>query len=202
MPNLAFYRESCALLVGLRGGPESAAHKHMTYKIITDNQIRDLPVPKQYFQYADAYLRAAIRQCEFLAELPLRGPWPDATVALFLAAHAIELFLKAAILLREPGTDPATAGHDISKLTRKFRELFPEPEFGWEVPFSGEELGQDVPPTIKSERAMQSMVLRYPLNKKQMPWSQLSAMEPATFKRDLLGWQEKFAQLQNRSRTS
>jgi hypothetical protein len=190
------------MLVGLLGGPESAAHKPMTYKLITDNQIRDLPVPEQYFQYADAYLRAAIRQCEFLAELPLRGPWPDATVALFLAAHAIELFLKAAILLREPGTDPATAGHDISKLTRKFRELFPEPEFDWEVPFSAEDADQDVPPTIKSERAMQSMVLRYPLNKKQVPWSQLSAMEPTTFKRDLLGWQEKFAQLQNRCRTS
>lgn len=172
----------------------------MTYKLVTDNEIRDLPVPEQFFQFADAYLKAAIMQCDIVAQPPSYGRWPDAAVVLHLAAHAIELFLKAAILLREPGAEPASAGHDIGKLTRKFRELYPEPEFDWEIPFSAADLDQDVPRTIKYERAMQSMVYRYPLKKKHEQWSQLSALEPSSFKTDLLGWQAKFAHLQNSCR--
>jgi hypothetical protein len=64
------------------------------------------------------------------------------------------------------------------------------------MPFSAAETGHELPSTVKSERAMQSMVHRYPLNRKSEQWSQLNGMEPATFKRDLLGWQARFIQLQ------
>lgn len=73
-------------------------------------------------------------------------------------------------------------------------------EFDWEIPFSAADLDQDVPRTIKYERAMQSMVYQYPLKKKHEQWSQLSALEPCSFKTDLLGWQAKFAHLQNSCR--
>jgi hypothetical protein len=62
---------------------------------------------------------------------PGQGRWPDATVALLLAAHAVELVFEAAILLRTPDVDLAGAGHDISELNRLFRTLYSEPEFAW-----------------------------------------------------------------------
>jgi hypothetical protein len=170
----------------------------MKYKLITDIEVRDLPVPEQFFQYADAYLRTAIMQCEFVAKSPSYGRWPDAAVTLLLAAHAIELFLKGAILLREPDSDtPLKAGHDISELARKFRELYPEPQFAWEVPFAATDTPPDLPKAIKYEQSMQSMVYRFPLTKHQEPWLQLSALEPTSFQADLLVLQEKFAQLQS-----
>lgn len=172
----------------------------MSYRLITDSEIRDLPAAEQFFQYADAYLRAAINQCDIVALPPAHGRWPDATVALLLAAHAVELFLKAAILLRTPNVDPAGAGHDISELNRTFRKLYPEPEFAWEFPFSAVDLDQDVPKAIAYERSMQSMVYRYPLRRKKEPWHQISALEPSTFKGDLLDLQQKFALLQNACR--
>jgi len=167
----------------------------MKYKIITDNEIRILPIPEQFFRYADAYLMAAIRQCDFVAESQPDGRWSDATVALFQAAHAIELFLKGAILLRDPEANIAGPRHDISELHRTFRRLFPEPEFDWEVPFSAIDADQDVPKVIKAERSSQSMLLRYPRNQKNGQWSQITAMEPMTFKADLLEWQERVVRL-------
>ena len=61
--------------------------------------------------------------------------WPRASVAYFCVHHAAELFLKACVLRRAPPGEKLH--HDVSKLQRRYCELYPEiqEEFHIETPW-------------------------------------------------------------------
>ena len=66
----------------------------MTWNMVTDAEIRGLPVAKKLFMFAQAYLVAARASCEKLASDPASSTWAGGSVVLMLCAHATELFLN------------------------------------------------------------------------------------------------------------
>jgi predicted RNA-binding Zn-ribbon protein involved in translation (DUF1610 family) len=81
-------------------------------------------VPERLRQMSIGYLKSAQTLCCDLGEHPEHLDWPRACVAYFCVYHAVELFLKACILLRAPPGEKLH--HSVSKLQDRYRELYPE----------------------------------------------------------------------------
>jgi hypothetical protein len=109
--------------------------------------------------------------------------YTDAAVALHLATHSVELFLKGAILLRNK---QAKLSHDLDKLKGEYDTLFPETEFAWDAPFRTEYLGMDAQQLAQAkERSRKrgeipSNIFRYPIAKEHDDWDAISAMDLRT----------------------
>lgn len=101
--------------------------------MITLADIHHLEPSEQMFRYAEAYRSASVLLCHRIADDKTFYTWPNATVVLMLAAHAVELFLKGALLKKE-GRIPRT--HDIHRLAEKYRNIFHDPKFTWNIPFA------------------------------------------------------------------
>jgi hypothetical protein len=69
------------------------------------------------------YLKSAQALCFDLGEHPEHLDWPRASVAYFCVYHAVELFLKACILLREP---KEKLHHNVGKLQDRYCEIYAE----------------------------------------------------------------------------
>lgn len=109
----------------------------MSWRMITDAEIRHLSGPKKMFAYADSYLRSATALCEELTTA-FAPSWADGAVVLMMSAHATELFLKGMLLKRLPEQQVWKRGHDLEGLGTDYRTHFPQPQFAWEVPFRAE----------------------------------------------------------------
>lgn len=113
-----------------------------------------------------------------------------------LAAHAVELFLKGALLKRNPGLDVWNHGHNIDTLQDEYRSNFKESVFEWEIPFSQLTVDEWVamkagwkPLTdeqIKEARARQKMptpsiLYRYPVDRGGKEWTGLYGFVTPSF---------------------
>lgn len=74
----------------------------MASEMIVDSEIRHLSVPARFFAYANAYRSAAVALYQQMATDRESCSWPNASVVLMLAAHAVELFLKGGHLRSRP----------------------------------------------------------------------------------------------------
>ena len=156
----------------------------MTWNMITDEEARSLPVPERFFAYADAYLGAADAMCQQIARDPASEKWANAAVALMLAAHAVELFLKGAILARDPSADVWSRGHKLHELAADYRSHFPEPAFSWNIPFQAEVpvgLAEEEIEALRKEMPVPSILYRYPVQKGGDEWKGLFGFEANSF---------------------
>ena len=157
----------------------------MYWRMITDSEIRDLPVPEKLFAYAESYLRAATALCEQLTMEETPCTWADGAVVLMLSAHATEIFLKGILLHRCPEKEIWKRAHDIEGLTVDFRTHFPEAEFEWEVPFRTEypenTSAEEIAALAPSRDADPSVLYRYPVGKTGKDWKGLYGFEPNSF---------------------
>jgi hypothetical protein len=115
--------------------------------------------------------------CESSAE----HTWPNAAVALMLAAHATELFLKGAILSRAPAG--FKKHHSIEELAETFERLFPEPGLRLDVPFrclNLDELDDEMLRFFKKEPTP-SVLYRYPVENPGVEWRSVSGFEARGF---------------------
>jgi len=102
-------------------------------------------VPERLHQMSIGYLRSAQTLCCDLGEHPEHLDWPRASVTYFCVYHAVEVFLKACVLLRAPGDK---LHHKVSKLQDRYCELYPDIkeafhiETPWDLSF--EKMGVDV----------------------------------------------------------
>lgn len=106
--------------------------------MITDADIQELSLPEKLFSYADAYLNASVAICQQMTTNDTSSKWPNAAVALMLAAHAVELFLKGAILAGDPKVNVWARKHHLHELAADYRHHFPGPTFEWHIPFQAE----------------------------------------------------------------
>lgn len=89
---------------------------------------------ERLYELAIAYLQSARCLCADMLSVQASLTWPRASVALYCLTHVIELFLKAAILARSPKGEKMH--HDISRLMRRYRELYPDPGFYFHTPWN------------------------------------------------------------------
>ena len=86
-----------------------------------------IPFHERFRQLAIGYLASAKSLTVELGENPDRLNWPRASAACFCFYHAVELFVKACILIRSP-TDKV-AHHDVTELKIRYHELYPHDKF-------------------------------------------------------------------------
>ncbi len=150
--------------------------------MITLADIRHQDPSEQLFSYAEVYRSASVVLCHRIAGDETFYTWPNATVVLMLAAHAVELFLKGALLKRKI---EISRTHDIQQLAEKYREKFPEPIYAWNIPFANplsekevianmKQLWPDID-EVKLKESMDlapdpSILYRYPVNKAGKEW--------------------------------
>ena len=168
----------------------------MPWNMITYADIQQLPVPEQLFTYADAYRSAASALCQQMTNDARSRTWPNAAVVLILAAHAVELFLKGAVLKRSPDAKVWARQHNIDDLSADYRAQFPEPSFEWNIPFTSGLTEEEwkaqmkaVHPSLteaeieglRAATPPPSILYRYPVEKDGSEWRGVYGFEPHSF---------------------
>jgi hypothetical protein len=148
-------------------------------------EIAHVSEPQRFVLYAHAYLNSAVLSCEQMAAHDAQRTWPNATVILMLSAHSVELFLKGAILSRD--NDAKVGDHRIDLLTDKYRELYAEPGFEFDVPFRTEypSISKEEIQALKMTEPVPSILFRYPVRKPGVEWQGVHAFEADGFLRIL-----------------
>lgn len=141
-------------------------------------ELENLTQSEQFFAFARAYMQASARLSSCFDEVRASDSYPHGCVILFLAVHSVELFLKGAILAREPSYN--SNHHVIDKLKVKYYELYTSPEFQWNIPFITEFLGFDSTRSTPPKPSPSDQVFRYPTDKKTA-WPGVSAYAPQAF---------------------
>lgn len=77
--------------------------------------------------FSDAYLDSASRLCTVLKRSSRNASYARGAIVLHHMFHAIELFLKGAILERNPEENLRT--HNIQGLSKRYYELYPDQRF-------------------------------------------------------------------------
>ena len=144
-------------------------------------QIAHLSESQRFILYAGAYLEASRSVCLRMRKEEEENTWPNAAVATMLAAHAVELFLKGAIVSRDPKA--LAKIHRIDQLAETYFNLFPEDEFAFVVPFQSEYPGfsEDEIATLKKEEPIPSILFRYPVKSHDVEWQGIHGFEAQGF---------------------
>ena len=136
---------------------------HVRFEVRTDD------IPLEFMKQGLSHLEAS----EKLNALMCEGTWPSnfyrGQPVVWLAFHAVELFLKGCILKVDPNAN--ASGHSLADLTTKLRDLAPDVEF--EPPFQPETF-PPFPGLIEQAKRKEKKVhevLRYPTNTEGKPWS-------------------------------
>jgi len=156
-----------------------------SWHMVTNSRLLSVPPPQQLESLALAYLESAQSLCDALADDPKNATFEKGAVVLYLSAHAVELFLKGAILRKAPNE---TFSHDLEHIHNRYRALFPAKRFALtSMPFSSEYPGvtkQEIA-KVKRENPDPSEMYRYPVSKTGEPWEAALGFEASSFSRSL-----------------
>lgn len=152
---------------------------------------------RQLFEFSRAYLKSSISLCPRIQRLRRMPRYPEATVLLFLARHAVELFLKGAIIARSPN---AKLDHDLERLKSMYDKLYTEQMFSWVLPFTTEYPGMTSAQILVAKKHIPpgEQVYRYPIDRAGAKWNGIFALEPLTFQRDMRAIGKEMARLAQR----
>lgn len=162
---------------------------------LTCNLVRSLQPPEQFAAYALAYLDSAQRLCTTLAVSHKRATFERGAVVLYLTAHAVELFLKGAILRKAP---TERFSHDLEHLHNRYVALYPARRF-WltKEPFKTEYFGMDKAEIAKAKQCQPAVdqLYRYPEDKSGKPWIALLGFEASSYAKELTVLRADFERL-------
>jgi hypothetical protein len=137
-----------------------------------------------FFALAKAYLLAAESLNNRARVAELNDHNAVGSAVMFNARLAVELFLKGAIVLRDPSAK--IIGHALEIHRNEYRRLFPEEEYRWNVPFTiqfiggtDEERAEAQAKNLK-ERPL-DQIFRYPVDNKGQAWDTLQNFSPNQF---------------------
>lgn len=161
----------------------------MTYRMVVEADLASLSIPRRILSFSDAYLDSASRLCTVLKRSPRKSNYARGSVVLYLMFHAIELFLKSAILEQKPNEQ--LGNHDIQSLRNRYNNLYPGKKFKFHAPFiisdeanlsdhfSPKDL-EEVESEIKERRQKNpwDQRHRYPVNREGQRWDGSVGFEP------------------------
>lgn len=132
------------------------------------------------WDFSQAYLLAALRTCNTMVTHEATRTWANANVAMFLAAHSVELFFKAAIA---QANTPFEQIHAIDRLRETYAQLYPEPELAFDPPFRTEYFGLSDEQIREAKKRQQppSIVYRYPMSGAGEQWFDVAGFDPSNF---------------------
>lgn len=159
----------------------------MTLRMVTESDLASLSIPLKFLSFSDAYLDSASRLCTVLKRSLRKSNYARGSVVLYLTFHAIELFLKGAILERKP--NEKLGNHDIEVLSKRYKNLYPGMKYEFHAPFiSRNEIdsaiffGPEIIEEIKNKPNIPwDQRHRYPRNLEGQPWRGAVGFEPGSF---------------------
>jgi hypothetical protein len=170
-------------------------NSHRPRHMLTNSQLRSLPLPKQLESLAQAYLESAQSLCDTLADNPQSASFEKGAVVLYLAAHAVELFLKGGILRKAPNE---SLGHNLEHIYNRYRALLPAKRFAFtSMPFATYYPGmtsQEIA-EVKRQQPDPNELYRYAMNKTGEPWQAAIGFEASSFSRSLATLHEDFRRI-------
>ena len=147
------------------------------------SDLEALDVPERFLEYAFAYLESAKILCDHLVKNPSEETYARGNACSFNARLAVELFLKASILKKDPNLD---LHHVIERLRDEYVRHYTEPRFHWNLQFTTRVIGgeaaangQIVKEHLKKNPTDQRF--RYPVNKQSEPWDGSGTFNASNF---------------------
>ena len=147
-------------------------------------QHQNLPEPKRYFDYSISFLKAGIEFCSKMTTALDEQNWANASAVMLLEAHAIELFLKGAILAKVPDQKwNGNSGHDLNSLCEQYFNLYDADLSRFQIPLVGTEyIGFTKEEIIELQKREKSQVpsirFRYPVDKNRGEWNGVHGFIP------------------------
>ncbi len=169
----------------------------MSWQMFHFSDLQCLHKPAQFFAFAEAYLESAEFLCANLCATDEGVTYAHGAVILSLTFHSCELFLKAAILQKEPNEQfSGNTGHNLEHLSNRYANLFPGKSWTLDLPFCYDAPNLDgLDPLIAEElktfvrehkKTMpQDQLHRYPTNNQGHAWGGLFSFEPNSFLREI-----------------
>lgn len=161
----------------------------MVLKMTVETELASLSIPLQFLAFSDAYFDSASRLCTILSRSYRKSNYARGSVILYLTFHAIELFLKGAILERSPN-EPVGKTHDLQTLNKRYRKVYPDKKFVLDAPFISRDetdiaslLGPEylININVTEQKNPWDQRHRYPRNRDTQPWAGLVGFEPVSF---------------------
>jgi hypothetical protein len=167
----------------------------MSWKMYVLSDLQRLSIPDQLFHFSQANLDSAEMLCLAMCGNNQVATYAHGAVIQSLTFHALELFLKAAILRSEPtATFGGPTGHDLTLLYNRYKGLYPEKCMQFDAPFmsgpldANDLVGLDqniIDELVKSDRERKKdkvdQLHRYPIDMKGNEWKSLFGFEPNSF---------------------
>lgn len=150
------------------------------WNMLTFDSVASLPPAQQFSTFALAYLDSAERLCRTLARSHRKATYARGSVVLYLTAHAVELFLKGAILAKRPNE---RFGHSLENLHGRYNELYAAKRYHFALPFGVTYDGLTKREIIAAKSVLPptDQLYRYPVDKSGRPWPGLFAFEANSF---------------------
>lgn len=168
------------------------SQKH--WNLLLSDQLSGKSVPEQYAAYAVAYLDSAERLCALLSRSFRKASYERGTVVLYLAMHAVELFLKGAVLRKAPNEK---FGHDVQHIYNRYKALYPGKKYHFDLSFTRNYQGVSRSEALNAKKLFPPIdqLFRYPQDKSNKPWPGLYAFEANSFVAELRELGENFKRI-------
>jgi hypothetical protein len=140
-----------------------------------------------FFEFSNAYLMAASVIVNHVINSPPINMDVAGSACMFNARLGVELFLKGAIVLKNPSARLTL--HHLEYLRNEYRSLYSDPKYHWDVPFTVQFIG-DSESESKREKDLEKhlrerpldQVFRYPIDNKGRPWERVSGFQQIWFR--------------------
>ncbi len=173
----------------------------MFWKLVSDDEVRSLELSDQFFSFSKAYLESAIHLCSMLVNDNSKTTYERGAVVLFLALQATELFLKGAILKKDPKSS-LSSRHEIEPLINRYKKLYPAMKYSINVLFKIYDPDlTGVDPDVKNQYKKERDIFekrhpvhqryRYPVNSALEPFGGSVGFEANLFLIDLIKFKEE-----------
>jgi hypothetical protein len=152
---------------------------------VVDDNIGDYTKPELFFRLASAYADSSHQIVRSMLAGDLPQTFAHAQTTHFLFAHAVELFLKGAIL-KSTGTIE-THRHQLQPLYNRYRNLYPKKEFDF--------TGRIVETVKENPKSPHSEFPRYPMDREGIVWEGYNAYTLETWLTETEHLREDFERL-------
>lgn len=169
----------------------------MPWHMLHFSDLQLLAIPDQLFAFSDAYLQSADNLCATLCGTADRATYAHGAVVMSLTFHALELFLKAAILRKAPTeVVGGRTGHDLAVLHKRYSNLYPGKAMQFYIPFKRElpdtknldpQVAEELLSYIQEQNKAtpEDQLHRYPIDVDGEVWEGAFGFEPNSFSKIL-----------------
>lgn len=157
----------------------------MLRKAFVLSDLQKLSIPDQLFHFSQANLDSAEMLCVAMCGNNQVATYAHGAVIQSLTFHALELFLKAAIMRSDPtATFGGRDGHDLTRLYKQYQGMYPEKCMQFDVPFMAAPLDADDVVGLDRRQKKDSVdeLHRYPIDMKGNEWKALIGFEANSFR--------------------